>query len=236
MFRGAVYLIALLFLATIAGFAATVVQSQACQDWANYDTVWTCTFPSATAKGNAIIVFALGYSAATVTGGTGNAYALDLNYLFGGRQRIMFFSAANANPAHTITVTFGSITQMQIVVIEVSGLATTAPLLDRTATNDNGYYSNCSGGRTFTSGVTATTSQANEFMVGWTEQAYPNVMDFTDDAPWVMVAQEPIGGSRIAYRQAISTGRFAYTGRFSGSGECDVGTAILTYKSASTGR
>jgi hypothetical protein len=236
MIRRARYSISVLILTTVPGLAATVVQSQACQDWSNYVSIYQCPFMVPTTAGNAIIVFALdgttGVSGVTDDHSPSNTYAQDFTYLFGGVQRVYFYSSASAASARTITIHSTGTTLHQVIMLEVNGLAASS-IVDRTAVNDNGYHSNCSTGHTFTSGSTAITSQANEFMVGWNEQVYPNVMNFTDNAPWVLVAQEPIGGSRIAYRHANSKGAFAYTGNFSGSGECEVGAAIVTYKAAS---
>ena len=112
--------------------------------------------------------------------------------------------------------------------MEVAGLAPEQPLGDRTSVRDNGYNS----GTTFSSGPTATTTKATELLLGWTEQAYPNVMTFTDNPPWILVEQEPIGGSRVAYRITKSIGAFEYAGTFNGPGDYRVGAAIVTYRAA----
>ena len=215
---------------------AALVQSSKCQDWTNYPTTYQCAFDRATTPGNALIVFALvsGSSNVVVTNiaddhsPQSNAYTLDLHYLFGDMQNTYFYSVAGAGPVRMITLTASTSTHFQVVMMEVSGLLPSGVLADCTSTNDNGYNT----GRTFTSGLTEQTSQPDEFLVGWNEQAYPNVMIFTDDAPWTLVQQLPIGGSRIAYRIASRAGRFAYTGRFTGDGSYRVGAAIVTYKMA----
>jgi len=215
---------------------AAVVQSAKCQDWTNYPVTYQCSFSRDTRPENAVIVFALvsGSASVVVTKVSddhkprSNTYALDLHYLFGDLQNIYLYSAAGAGATRTITLTANTSTHFQVVMMEVSGLLASGPLVDRTSTNDNGYNS----GRTFTSGLTPPTMQAEEFLVGWNEQAYPNVMTFTDEPPWTLVEQEPIGGSRIAYRTTTTTGTFAYTGTFTGSGDYRVGAAIVTYKAA----
>jgi hypothetical protein len=230
-----------LFLALVLhGFsmaAPTLVQSVKCQDWRNYLDTYQCSFNETTRTGNAIIAFVLvsGRADIAVTGvaddrtPNSNAYVEDLHYLFGDVQNIYFFSVAGAGAAQAVTIKASDSTHFQVVLMEVSGLAPSDHLKDRSSTYDNGY----NGGRTFTSGVTQRTTQPDEFLVGWSEQIYPNVMSFTDDPPWNLVEQQPLGGSRIAYRTTSAQGTFAYTGRFSGTGEYRVGAAIVTYRASS---
>lgn len=213
-----------------------VVQSAQCQDWVNYSNTYQCSFRSPTSPASAIIVFALvsGTSAVAITSvtddhkPTANTYVQDLRYLFGEVQSIHFYSSAATDKTRTITLHANESTHLQVILIEVSGLEAQQPLLDRTSSRDNGYNS----GTTFSSGLTAPTTKATEFLVGWTEQAYPNVMTFTDTSPWTLVEQEPIGGSRIAYRTTKSIGAYEYTGTFNGPGDYRVGAAIVTYKAA----
>jgi hypothetical protein len=216
--------------------APTLVQSVKCQDWRNYLDTYQCSFHETTRTGSAIIAFVLvsGRADIAVTGvrddrtPDSNVYLEDLHYLFGDMQNIYFFSVAGAGAAQALTIKASDSTHFQVVLMEVSGLAPSNHLKDRTSTYDNGY----NGGRTFTSGLTQRTTQPDEFLVGWSEQIYPNVMSFTDDPPWTLVEQQPLGGSRIAYRTTSTQGTFAYTGRFSGTGEYRVGAAIITYKAA----
>jgi len=229
-----------LFLALLLhGFsmaAPTLVQSVKCQDWKNYLDTYQCSFNEPTRTGSAIIVFVLvsGRADIAVTGvsddltSNSNVYVEDLHYLFGDTQNIYFFSVAGAGAAQALTIKTSDSPHFQVVLMEVSGLAPSNHLKDRTSTYDNGY----NGGRTFTSGITQRTTQPDEFLVGWSEQIYPNVMSFTDDPPWTLVEQQPLGGSRITYRTTTAQGTFAYTGRFSGTGEYRVGAAIVTYKAA----
>jgi hypothetical protein len=213
-----------------------VVQSAQCQDWVNYSTTYECSFRTPTSPSSAIIVFALvsGTPAVAVTRVTddhkpaANAYVQDLRYLFGEVQSIHFYSSASAGKTRTITLNANESTHFQVVLVEVAGLAPQQPLADRTSVRDNGYNS----GKTFTSGSTDTTTKSEELLVGWTEQAYPNVMTFTDNPPWMLAEQEPIGGSRIAYRTCKSMGTYEYKGTFNGSGDYRVGAAIVTYKAA----
>lgn len=221
---------------SLAQGSAALVQSRNCQDWTDYPTTYQCSFTRETTSGNAIIVFALvsGTPQVVVTGITDdhrprpNLYTVDLHYLFGDLQNTYFYSAAGAAPILTVTLTANISTHFQVVMMEVSGLLASGPIADRTSTHDNGYNT----GRTFTSGLTPETSQPEEFLVGWNEQIYPNVMTFTDDAPWTLVQQVALGGSRIAYRTTQAKGRFAYTGTFTGDGNYKVGAAIVTYRVA----
>ncbi|HXJ89043.1 MAG TPA: hypothetical protein VMS18_19655 [Candidatus Binatia bacterium] len=213
-----------------------VVQSAKCQDWVNYSPSYQCSFHNPTSPSSAIVVFALasGTPAVAVTKVTDdhkpdtNTYVQDLRYLFGEVQSVHFYSSAAAGKTRTVTLNANESTHFQVVLIEVAGLAPQQPLVDRTSVQDNGYNS----GKTFTSGITEITTKATELLVGWTEQAYPNVMTFTDTSSWKLVEQEPIGGSRIAYRTTRSLGTFEYTGTFNGTGDYRVGAAIVTYKAA----
>jgi hypothetical protein len=213
-----------------------VVQAAQCQDWVNYSPTYQCAFRTPTSASNAIIVFALvsGTPAIAVTRvtddhkPTANIYVQDLRYLFGEVQSIHFYSSASTGKTRTIMLDANESTHFQVILMEVAGLAPQQPLLDRTSIHDNGYNS----GKTFTSGSTATTTTPTELLVGWTEQAYPNVMTFTDNPPWILAEQEPIGGSRIAFRTCKSTGTYEYTGTFGGSGDYRVGAAIVTYRAA----
>jgi hypothetical protein len=218
-----------------SGDSTAVVQSQGCQDWTNYDTTFRCSFPTPTTAGNSIITFALtsGTDVPTVIDNAGHSYTQDLNYLFLGTQRVVFYSAVQVSNTATVTFTSGSAVHWQSVIMEVRGVSTSSPR-DQASTNDNGYSSGGSGGPyPFTSG-TVTTTQNNELMVGWAEQAYSNALNFTftDDPPWILVQQLPIGGSRLAYRTVNAIGTYAYTGTFSGSGAYDTGAAVITYKLA----
>jgi len=229
----------LLILSICSPFAqgAALVQSAKCQDWTEYPVTYHCSFTRETTPENSVIVFALvsGSRDVVVTNVVddhrpgSNAYRLDLHYLFGDLQNTYFYSAAGAGATRTVTLTASTSTHFQVVMMEVSGLSSSQPLVDRTSTNDNGYNT----ARTFTSGLTPPTTQPDEFLVGWSEQVYPNVMTFADDAPWTLVEQETLGGSRIAYRTTTAVGKFAYTGSFSGEGNYRVGAAIVTYKAAS---
>ena len=216
------------------GDSAAVVQSQACQDWTNYDTTFQCSFPTPTTPGNSIITFALtsGTPVPTVTDNAGHSYIQDLNYLFVGTQRVVFYSAIHVSNTETVSFTDESAVHWQAVIMEVHSLLSTSSPRDQASTNDNGYSSGGSGGPyPFTSG-TVTTTQNNEMMVGWAEEAYSNALNFTftDDPPWILVQQLPIGGSRIAYRTVNVIGTYAYTGTFSGLGAYDTGAAVITYK------
>ena len=229
-------LLLILSVPSVFGQVPALVQSAKCQDWTNYVETYQCSFDHTSAPGNALIAFALvsGSSSVVVKSiaddhtPSSNVYAQDLHYLFGELQNIYFYSAAGAGAARTLTVTANSSTHFQVILMEVRGLLASGPLSDCSSTHDNGYNT----GRTFTSEMTPRTTQNNEFLVGWNEQAYPNVMTFTDDPPWTLVEQEPIGGSRIAYRTATTMGKFAYTGSFTGAGDYRVGAAIVTYKGA----
>lgn len=213
-----------------------VVQSAQCQDWVNYSHSYQCSFRNPTSPSNAIIVFALvsGTPAVAVTSvtddhkPTANTYVQDLRYLFGEVQSIQFYSSAGTGKAHSVMLNANESTHFQVVLMEFAGLAPQQPLLDRTSVRDNGYNSD----KTFTSGSTDITTKAKELLVGWTEQAYPNVMTFADNPPWILVEQEPIGGSRIAYRVSTSVGTYEYTGTFNGSGDYRIGAAIATYRAA----
>lgn len=217
------------------GDSAAVIQLQGCQDWTNDDTTFRCSFLTPTTAGNSIIIFALtsGSDVPTVTDNAGHFYTQDLNYLFG-TQRVVFYSAGHVSNTETVTFTSQSSVHWQAVIMEVRGLMSTSSPEDQASTNDNGYSSGGSGGPyPFTSG-TVTTTQNNEMMVGWAEQAYSNAPNFTftDDPPWILVQQLPIGGSRIAYRTVNVIGTYAYTGTFSGLGAYDTGAAVITYKLA----
>jgi hypothetical protein len=226
--------IALLFARPLFAREPALVQSAQCQDWVNYSATYQCSFRNVTSASNAIVVFALvsGTPTVAVTSVTddhkpnANTYVQDLRYLFGGGQSIHFYSSAGTGTAQTITLNANESTHFQAILMEVSGLAPEQPMSDRTSVRDNGYNS----GTTFSSGPTTVTTKASEFLIGWTEQAYPNVMKFTDSSPWILVEQEPMGGSRIAYRISKSISTFEYTGTFNGPGDYRVGAAIVTYR------
>jgi len=231
------YRVLLIFLiCSPIALGAALVQAAKCQDWSGYAVKYQCSFTHDTTPENAIIVFVLvsGTRDVVVTNvvddhkPSSNNYALDLHYLFGDLQNTYFYSAAGAGATRTVTFSANISTHFQVVMMEVSGLPRSGPLVDRTSTNDNGYNT----GRTFTSGLTQPTTQREEFLVGWSEQVYPNVMTFADDAPWTLVEQQTLGGSRIAYRTTTAIGKFAYTGSFTGEGNYRVGAAIVTYRVA----
>jgi hypothetical protein len=230
-------MIVILFLASrLLAREPVLVQWAQCQDWVGYSVTNRCSFRQGTSTANAILVFALvsGTREIAITSVTddhkpsSNRYVEDLHYLFGDVQSIHFYSSAGAGTTRSVTLNANESSHFQVVLMEVAGLAPAQPLKDRASVRDNGY----NGGTKFTSGLSEKTTKAVEFLVGWNEQIYPNVMTFTDDPPWKLVEQEPIGGSRIAYRTTKEAGTFEYTGTFSGAGDYRVGAAIVTYKAA----
>jgi hypothetical protein len=218
-----------------AGSSFAIVQHKKFRDWSNFFSTWNVSFDNPTVAGNAIIVVPLGNGISSISvtddhSGGSNTYHQDLTFPFGGVFLVRYFSVPNAGSAQTVTFTFNSSAHIQVELLEVSGLATSSAD-DKTSTNDNSYHNNPSG-VAFTSGSTATTAQANEFLLGFAINVYPGNVTWTDDSPWSLLDLNGADGVRMAYRTASSTAAYAYTGTYGNTGDTEVFAAIVTYKMA----
>jgi len=216
----------------VGGSSFQIVQHKPFQNWTDFFSTWDTSFDNPTQAGNSIIVVVLGNSVGSIgitdnhSGGS-NSYHQDLSFTMG-VVLVRYFSVANAGSAQTITTTFNSSAHIQIELIEVKGLLT-SNIADKTSFFDNTYHNNPSG-LAFTSGNTAATSQAKEFLVGFTMNVFPGNVVWTDDSPWTLLDQVKIDGMRIATRTTNTTGAYAYTGTYTNTGDTQVFASIVTYK------
>lgn len=219
-----------------ASAGPSIVQHKPFIDWTNFFSSWNVSFDAPTVAGNAIIVVVFGNSVATIAvtdnkSGGSNSYTQDLDFSTGGGTgRCGYFSVPNAGSAQTITVAFNTSAHIQAVLLEVSGLASSS-LADKSASFDNSYHNNPSG-VAFTSGATAATTQASEFLVGFAINAYPGNVTWTDDSPWTLIDLVRADAMRVTSRTASATGAYAYTGTYGNVGDTQIFAAIVTYNGA----
>ena len=214
------------------------MQWKSCIDWNNYYETYPCTFANPVGAGHAIIVYA-GTTAGTLlspTDDASNTYDTDLTWLRD-TQPSGIFSTVSKGATQTVTFkSSGSTGHFQVVILEVAGLKTSRPLKDQApAAKENGFNGSCAAG-SFSSNTTGITAQANEFALGYAMQLYSNAMTITEDTPWTHVVQmtglTQNDGADIAYRTTGSIGSYYFSGTFTGSGGCDVFSAIVTYAMA----
>lgn len=212
--------------------AINIVQHKPFYLWVDFNTVWNVAFDNPTVTGNAIIAHFAGNSIATIACGDdkGNSYHTDLTY-FPNPLRYGVFSVPNGHAAQTITITFDTSAHIQGELLEISGLQTSGIISDQTNNAATSYILSPSSAP-FTSNATPTTSQASEFLLGATINAYPPNETWTDDSPWNLIDLVSPNGTRYAYQIVSSTGTYAYTGTYSNTGDSQVYTSIVTYKAA----
>lgn len=146
----------------------TIVQRNSA-DVASGAGPFTLSFSGATTIGNTIIVIARlgGTSTAAITDGSNTynagpgAQGSDVSLAHASFGTGYIFSAKNAASVTTITITLtGGATTVRWIIYEVNGLDTTAPL-DKTSS----LYT-AAGSTSVNSGNTATTTTANEYLLG----------------------------------------------------------------------
>jgi hypothetical protein len=210
-----------------------IVQSKVFFDW-NQDnfTSYQVSFDNITKQGNAIIIVSCSGTETVnsvtddASGGT-NSYSTDFSSALGGLN-LKYFSCPNGKAAKQITFGLTGSGSLQLVMMEVSGLALSA-IKDQTALLENGYHGGGGTGQPFTSSLTSTTTQAGELAVGFAINIYPGNVTWTDDSPWSFVGMSHLDGLRVAVNTLLSVGTYAYTGTWTLGTEIDVYAAIVTY-------
>lgn len=164
-----------------------------------------------TTAGDAIIV-AVAIKAnpiSTITDNLGQTYTLASSISVGGSGLSYIYYVLNTGEGvTTITVTLGALVSDTIVLTaaEYSGISTSGAL-DKTSTNANTSTS-------WTSGLTATTSQANELLFGSAYDSQNSTTILTPGTGYTTVNSEP-GSSVLLFTEdqiVTSTGTYAATG------------------------
>ena len=184
-------------------------------------------FNSANTAGNMIIVgvyFGAQSVSPTVTDTQGNTYGSAdnaTNQVTDGHETCVFHSSNIHAGANTVTVSFGaSYAFNAITVAEVSVVSA----LDKTAAAQN------NGSTSPSSGNTATTTAANEFLFGHIGGSGASG-GATPEAGWTAICTNTIGGgftSFAEYKIVSSTGAYAATATLDQANDSD--TIIATYK------
>lgn len=224
-------LLAVLLLATPAHSAIAVVQTVSC----SAHGATSCTTGAVTTTNGNLFVANSSYCCAAFTSVTdsksnsyGNAIAATSD-ADGGTIRQDFIAAGTGGASHTFTLTgasgafFGSLS-----VIEVSGAA--ASPLDKTATGQD-------SGTSHTTSNTATTSQADELLIG--VGASIDITTYTTDtgAGWTertnIATDVNTEGILTGSRVVSATGTYAYT--YTSGTNDDFAQGISTWKAAAAG-
>jgi len=198
------------------------------------------TFDNPTTTGNTIIILYGNYYDGAANSGTpwgasdnGSHSWTDLGHSGSGSSvgvEISYAYNITGQSGHQVTASFSSASYPRIMVLEVSGLLTTDPG-DKYA----GQFDN-DGNSSYGSGNTATTSEADEFLIGLVMYIHGDTVTITpsDSSSVYGYVTDSSFGSRLAVstRSVTSTGAYAATGSMSSSGN---NTAVIgTFKVAST--
>jgi hypothetical protein len=211
--------------------AISVVQT-ASNSTANGTSV-TVTLPSGTTAGNTLVAAvyfgASSLSGITLGGSAGN-WALQVDE----DSWVDIWADQNCAGSQTsVVVTQSSANLMSVMVYEIAGLAGSA--LDRTA----GAYAAPAAATSWTTGATATTTQASEIAIGVMGgyNDYGNATTITGPgSPWVnetQVTAETGVFLLSGYQILSSTGTVTYSGTGSGtnlSGNLYYGAVVATFK------
>lgn len=190
----------------------------------------TCTTGAITSTtGNLFVASVMSYNVSTfvsVTDSKSNTYTDSVaeveNHHMALRQQIKVNGAGGSS--HTFTFTGAASNYGSLAVLEVSG-ATATPF-DQSAIGGNTAVTS------HTSGSTATTSQANELLIGW--GATPNTSTYINDsgAGWTERANIEADGFSLGIicssKVVSATSTYAYT--FTTGSAVDSGAGIGTYK------
>jgi hypothetical protein len=164
----------------------------------------------------------------TVTDSAGNSYTKDADIVNSAPTRTLIFSArvtTALTTGNTITVSFGSsIRYKNASAFSVSGLIASPKDQAATATGTN---------TTPSVGPTATTSQANELIIGaFGLDVSSGSPTFTAGANYTMLPANVVSGAWGIYPEyqiVNATGAYSASGTWSG-GVRDWSAAIVTYK------
>lgn len=199
-------------------------------DTSNFATTFAltgCTFSA----GNLIVLrvsVSNGTTLSSVSDSAGNTWSVAINQSTSGdmTSAIAYTPATTGMTSGTITATFSTSAYFLYThIAEFSGVATSTPL-------DQTHGANATFGTAYSSGATATTSQANELLVGiatnttngptstpgsgWTEETDPGATTHQ--------------GYTDGYQIVSATGTYAYSGTWSANTDGPV--AIATFKAA----
>jgi hypothetical protein len=187
------------------------------------------SFPSATSSGHLLVLSASEYTGATnhltsVTDSAGNTWTRIGAYdVSGHNSNGELWYTANAAPVTTVTVHAASAASIAFEVQEFSGVATAAPLDVSAGTSNTG---------TAASSGTATTSVANELVVGFVA-GHNNAQAITVTSPgFVNEAQQTTTAGTIAtivtgYQVVGTPGSASYAGTFGTAMYWAAGVAVF---------
>lgn len=205
---------------------------------ANTGTTLTLTLGTPTTAGNCLVVCISTHTGSTTNpsitgvtlGGAADNFASIFQTGSTSSSAAESITAIWADPncaggQTSVVVTFNSVTTPRYLatVYEFSGLAlTTAALLDKSSAAPIG-----SSGTAWSSGSTATTSQAVQVWVGAVTSDGTTITG--PASPWTNTAQVVIGSDEFmsGYQIRSATGAAAYAGTFSPSGSYDAGVVAL---------
>lgn len=204
----------------------------------------TVTFTSSVTAGNSVLVVIASYysdavnspQSFSVSDNKSNTYTRDVNAQGSGGGTgigaIEYFRCDNVTggSGFQLTINAGIAAYTVIFVIEYSGLDTTGSF-DKSSSKLPQTT-----GSTYTSNSTATTSTADELLLGiyYTYSTAPTV---TPDSPWSSIFESNQNGfiyAGVSDQTVSATGTYAFTGSVSGNATQD-GVAIATYKAAGGG-
>jgi hypothetical protein len=196
-------LVVLLLLVGSSWALPAFVQSRSATTGASATTLTTTTWTSSTVTGNLIAVFlvtGVTPSSPAVTDSVGNTYVqcgTTLTAAAGYSIGVYYAKNITGGASFTITGHTGSAAVIQMAGAEFSGLDTTAPC-DKTASAEDTTTSTA-----LTSGNTATTSTANEALIGGWLSNVTSGITFTAGTSWT--ARETISDSSDGSSSGMQT-------------------------------
>lgn len=154
-------------------------------------------------------------------------------YLTGEHRTHIWSVKATTGACNTVTYTNTSASvRMVVIVAEVSGMTT--PTLDKTSSNTNAGPTS-----TITSNATATTTDANEFLMGGAGDTF-NGTPYTYGSSFTKI-DEPTGGppasgrSGAGYRIVSATGAYSFDATTNNNNTIGYSSEIATYKDTGGG-
>jgi hypothetical protein len=209
--------------------SSTLMQTNTCAGAAV--TSAACAYTSNTAGSNLLVAAAAsdGTTTLSISDSQGNTWtqANTIIFNFATKRLSLWFLANCPGGADTVTITLSASANVAIAIREYNGLATSAPL-DQTAA---GASADGSPSGTADSGATATTTQANELLIGLTGDTAGSgttISAGTGYGNLIQVNQATNVGLGMEDQTVSSTG--AYHATFGLSPTAQWGCIVATFK------
>jgi hypothetical protein len=206
--------------------SSTLMQTNTCA--AGAVTSLACAYSSNTAKSNLLVVGAVsdGNTTLSISDSQGNTWtqANTIAYNFATKHLYLWFLANCPGGADTVTITLSASADVAIAIREYNGLATSSPLDQTAAAAGPDGTPQASAD----SGATATTTAANELLIGAAGNLNSTISAGTGYGNLIQVNQGTSIGLGLEDRTVSSTG--AYHATFGFSPNDQWGCIVATFK------